>query len=793
MKTRFSMRTSLWLAIVLMGVLGMALALATGGVYRELALDNQRSALANLVNLKVHDLLGGLEEKSRELSTDLHREPTFRAAFDAHDQEAVSKLLDGQFHRYYQTANVIKLEKLYAFDAEYALFAESSEGSSAIDKGEVVCGDLMRRARQRRGADHLKMMSELCLSGGRFYQAVMVPVGGLRPVGFLAVVSDPAHSLIPLGAALGMPLRLARADGGEVYRSPDWPRSDAFDKVLVADYVLKTKGMEDALTVSMAADLAPLTAKLREARNIVLLVAGMVTLLAVFGALVVMQKTALQPLRSLMRQIQLVIKDRSHLGEPVSVAGNAEISELARDFNTLTAELKDLYGTLEKMAFSDPLTGLPNRALFNDRVDRIIVISERQQTRFALFMMDLDRFKQVNDTLGHSIGDKLLQQVAERLQGALRKSDTIARLQDETLARLGGDEFAAVLPMVGSGDYAGLAAKRILSEMHEPFVIESHSFNVGISIGIAIYPDNGADADTLMRRADVAMYQAKQNQRGIAFYDSEQDRHSVFQLTLEPELRSALERDTLQLYFQPKIDMAGGRICGAEALLRWNHPERGFIPPDAFIPIAEQTGLIEPLTRWVLNKALEQCSQWHAAGFPISVAVNLSARSLHNANIIDHVAQALVNWDVSPRYLYLELTESAIMADPERAMELLTRLHNMGVVLSVDDFGTGYSSLAYLKKLPVDEIKIDKSFVMDMNRDSNDSVIVRSTIDLAHNMSLKVVAEGVEDQDILQHLTSLRCDIVQGYFLSRPLPPDEFMRRLTELQWSEVEVGVGVV
>jgi len=791
MKTRFSMRTSVWLAIVLMGVLGMALALATGGVYRELALDNQRSALANLINLKVHDLLDGLEEKSRELSTDLHREPTFRAVFDARDREAVSKLLDSQFHRYYQTANVIKLEKLYAFDAEYSLFAESSEGSSAIDKGEVVCGDLMRRARLRRGADHLKMLSELCLSGGRLYQAVVVPIGGLRPVGFLVVISDPAHSLIPLGAALGMPLRLARADGGEVYRSPAWPGADAFDKVLVADYVLKTKAMEDALTVSMATDLKPLAAKLREARNIVLLVAGIVTLLAVFGALVVMQKTALQPLRSLMRQIQLVIKDRSHLGEPVSVAGNIEISELARDFNTLTAELKALYGTLEKMAFSDPLTGLPNRALFNDRVDQIIAISERQQTRFALFMMDLDRFKQVNDTLGHSIGDKLLQQVAQRLQGALRKSDTIARLNDETLARLGGDEFAAVLPMVGSGDYAGLAAKRIMSEMLQPFVIESHYFNVGISIGIAIYPDNGADADTLMRRADVAMYQAKQNQRGIAFYDSEQDRHSVFQLKLEPELRAALESDALQLYFQPKIDMAGGKICGAEALLRWNHPEQGFIPPDAFIPIAEQTGLIEPLTRWVLNKALEQCSQWHDAGFPLSVAVNLSARSLHNTNIIDHVAQALVNWDVSPRYLYLELTESAIMADPERAMELLTRLHNMGVVLSVDDFGTGYSSLAYLKKLPVDEIKIDKSFVMDMNRDSNDSVIVRSTIDLAHNMSLKVVAEGVEDMDILQQLTSLRCDIVQGYFLSRPLPPEEFMRRLTELQWSAVEVGVG--
>ena len=222
--------------------------------------------------------------------------------------------------------------------------------------------------------------------------------------------------------------------------------------------------------------------------------------------------------------------------------------------------------------------------------------------------------------------------------------------------------------------------------------------------------------------------------------------------------------------------------------MRWNSPEKGFIPPDVFIPIAEQTGLIQPLTRWVLNKALEQCAQWHAAGFPITVAVNLSARSLHNFGIIDDVAQALENWDVTSRHLYLELTESAIMADPAQAMEILTQLHSKGVLLSLDDFGTGFSSLSYLKKLPMDEIKIDKSFVMDMNRDSNDSTIVRSIIDLAHNMSLKVVAEGVEDQDALQHLTSLRCDIVQGYFISKPLPPDEFMRRLTERQWSPVSI-----
>lgn len=785
MISRFSMRTSLWISIVLMGVLGIVFALATGAVYRELALDNHRNSLTSLISLKVQDLLNGLIEKSHELVTDLHREQAFRKAFDEHNQKNVTSLLNNQFHRFYQTANIIKLEKLYAYDAEYKLFAESTEGSTAISKGEAVCNRLMQRASQRQGADHLKILSELCFSGSRTYLAVMVPVGGLHPIGYIVVVTDPAHSLVPLGAALGMPLSLTQQDGVNEYRSPDWPNSDALEKVLLADYVLKTTDNNNALTITMAADLGPLATKLHKARNIVLLIAGIVTLLAVFTALIAMQKTTLTPLRTLMRHIQLVIKDRSHLGEPVNVSGNIEINELAQDFNMLTAELKAVYEKLGTMAFSDPLTSLPNRTLFNDRINQAINISDRQKTSFALFMMDLDRFKQVNDTLGHTVGDKLLQLVAERLQTALRKTDTVTRMRDETLARLGGDEFAAVLSLVGNVEYAGLAAKRILSEMQQPFLIESHSLNVGISIGIAIYPDNGKVADTLIRQADVAMYQAKKEQRGFAFYDSEQDRHSVFQLTMESELRAAMEQNSLQLYFQPKIDMANGNICSAEALLRWNHPERGFIPPDEFIPIAEQSGLIEPLTRWVLNKALEQCTQWHSSGFPLTVAVNLSARSLHNSNITEDVAQALANWKVPARYLFLELTESAVMADPLHAMEILTLLSNKGVLLSVDDFGTGYSSLAYLKKLPVDEIKIDKSFVMDMIVDSNDSAIVRSIIDLAHNMSLKVVAEGVESQEIMQHLSTLGCDIAQGYFFSRPLPPEEFMRQLTGKKWTE--------
>jgi len=783
------MRTSLWLSIVLMGLLGMALALITGSVYKELALDNQRSSLTSLIELKVKDLISGLEGKSRELATDLHKEYAFRSAFENQDRSLIVSQLNNQFHRYYQTAGVIKLEKLYAFDAGYSYLAESSEGLSNLGNGKVVCSNLIQQARQRKGGNHLKILSELCTARGRVFEAVIVPVGGLRPAGYIMVVTDPSHSLIPLGKMLGMPVRLTDTNGKELYRSPDWPSEEATDKVLVANSSLVSKNGESALNVYVATDLGPFNAKLRDARLIVLLVAGLATLLAVFIALFLMQQTTLKPLRSLMSQIRLVIRDRRYLGEPVSVSGNVEIVELAGDFNMLTAELKELNVTLENMAYSDTLTGLPNRSLFNDRVEQITRMSERQNTSFALLMMDLDRFKQVNDTLGHTVGDKLLQQVAKRLKSAMRKSDTLTRLAkpdtlsrlgNEVLARLGGDEFAAVLPMIQNADFAAMVAKRILNEMEHPFIVENHSLSVGISIGIALFPENGTDSDTLIRHADVAMYLSKKEQRGYVFYDTEQDRHSMLQLKLESELREALENDKLSMFFQPKVDMTSGKICSAEALIRWDHPEHGQIAPERFVPFAEQSGLIEPLTRWVLNKALEQCTKWHTAGYKIGVAINLSARSLHNSDVIDDVSQSLTNWSVPSNFLSLELTESAIMANPEHAMEILSKLNAKGVQLSIDDFGTGYSSLAYLKKLPMHELKIDQGFVIDMNHDSNDAAIVHAIIDLAHNMSLRVVAEGVEDEDIMKRLRSMNCDVAQGHFFSLPVSSDDFMTVLSK-------------
>ncbi len=381
----------------------------------------------------------------------------------------------------------------------------------------------------------------------------------------------------------------------------------------------------------------------------------------------------------------------------------------------------------------------------------------------------------MNDTLGHQIGDLLLQQVASRLENTLRKSDTLARLTDETVARLGGDEFAAILPTVDSERSAVVVAQKIHAAMERPFPVEGHTLSIGISIGIVLYPAHGSEGAALVQRADVAMYQAKHNHQGFAVYDVKLDHHSLSQLTMISDLRKAMEANQLVLYYQPKIDIATGRLCGAEALIRWQHAERGFMPPDSFIPIAEQSGFIVPLTAWILDSAIRECAEWHRQGIQIPVAVNISARNLQDPNITTVILETLEQHSVSNNSLIVELTETAVMSNPDLVLDVVTLLESKSVHVSIDDFGTGYSSLANLKKLPVTEIKIDRSFVMDMKEDNNDAVIVRSTIDLAHNMSLKVTAEGVENQETWDLLRAHGCDQAQGYFISRPMAPADFL------------------
>ena len=456
----------------------------------------------------------------------------------------------------------------------------------------------------------------------------------------------------------------------------------------------------------------------------------------------------------------------------------ASISKLDRNGETVyTSILRDVSErqkadkTIRKLAFYDSVTGLINRNRFNEILRETLKRGAEEDKSIALLLLDLDRFKEVNDTLGHPRGDILLREVGLRLKALLRPSDAVARL--------GGDEFALLLPLAEE-EHARFVAAKIMAAMGKPFKLDGFPISLETSLGIALFPGHGTQAGTLLQHADVAMYEAKR--RGCCFliYAPEEDHHSRRQLALMGSLRDAIEDDQLRLHFQPKIHLSTGKLVGVEALVRWEHPEEGMIPPDQFILPAEQTGLIRPLTEWVLREALLLCDRLSQIGISINIAVNLSARNLHDPNLPNLVLSALGNCHVPPSFLELELTESAIMTDEEGAQSVLEKLRGIGVRIAIDDFGVGYSSLVYLKKLAVDVLKIDKSFVKNMSSNEDDAIIVRSTIDLAHNLGLKVIAEGVENKETWDQLAALGCDTAQGYYVSRPLPEAKLIKWLKE-------------
>jgi diguanylate cyclase (GGDEF)-like protein len=428
----------------------------------------------------------------------------------------------------------------------------------------------------------------------------------------------------------------------------------------------------------------------------------------------------------------------------------------------------------EHQSLHDDLTGLPNRTLFFRRVQAALVDARLRSGSSAVMIVDLDHFKEINDTLGHHVGDLLLRDAGVRIQSMLGEADTVARL--------GGDEFGVLLHGVLERAEVESVAARIVAALEQPFTIDSTRLDVGASIGSAMFPEHGDDADTLIQRADIAMYVAKVGHGDHVVYSSIHDQHSPERLALVGELRQAIIAESLLLYYQPKVGVAGKQVLGLEALARWIHPDRGFIPPDEFIPLAERTGLIAPLTTMVIEKTLQQIRGLHRDGHQVSIAVNISARILRDDGFPGEVERLLAEAGVESRWLHLELTESMVMEDPERAVEILGRLSAMGISLSIDDFGTGYSSMAHLKRLPVDEIKIDKSFVLDMAVDASDAVIARSIIDLGHNLGLSVVAEGVETPEVLAQLETMGCDQVQGYLFSRPLPAEDVSRWLSGWQ-----------
>ncbi|WP_246264603.1 bifunctional diguanylate cyclase/phosphodiesterase [Aromatoleum toluvorans] len=538
--------------------------------------------------------------------------------------------------------------------------------------------------------------------------------------------------------------------------------------LLGADFQLASSvlGREDdgAVVAILQSSLRDAVARFDALRVILLVLAAFSLCATVAGSLLIARSIS-RPVSALAEFARRMERGDYDHGPPETRSD--ELGELAASFNRMRLAIAAREQQIKSMALQDALTGLPNRALFNERLQQALGIARRLAQPVSVLLIDLNRFKEVNDTLGHHVGDRLLCEVADRLRMVLERAS-------DTPARLGGDEFAVLLP-AASATMAEAAARKILLTFAAPVVVEGRQLDVSGSIGIATFPEHGDDPNVLMSRADAAMYVAKRKRLGYARYDASYDTETENhgRLSLTGELRQAIARNELVLYYQPRLDLASGEITGVEALVRWQHPERGFVPPDQFIPFAEQTGCIRDITQWVIGRAFEQGARWRAAGLALAVSINLSARDLLGPELPRRFAELLASHGASPHWFLLEITESAIVDDPVRALETVTRLHEMGFSLSIDDFGTGYSSLAQLKRLPVAELKIDKSFVMDMARDPDDMTIVRSVIDLAHNMGLSVVAEGVETDEVRELLYDMGCDYLQGYHICKPLPAEQ--------------------
>jgi diguanylate cyclase (GGDEF)-like protein len=680
----------------------------------------------------------------------------FREAVATHDSKTVASALQNHGDRVH--ADVVML-----VDLNGKLIADSM---SAGHEGAAFPFPNLIRTVARQGD-----ASSFGIINGRAYQLVTVPVKAPITIAWVVMGFAIDDSLSrEMSSLTSLDVSFLKVDGSGKWAVlasslPAETRTALKDQTQLADegYVTRVVRLHSegqTVAVLLERSLIEALAPYHRLQSTLLLI-------TIFGVLVSIIGSVLTA-RSVTRPIAALAQFSRRIGqgdytEAIEVAHNDEIGQLAQAFNVMQEGIAEREKRITELAYMDRLTGLPNRALFNDRLQQAIASAVRSGKPLAVMMMDLDRFKYVNDTLGHPIGDMLLCEVAKRLRSTLQR-------QTDTVARLGGDEFAVLLP-TDDLPAARLLATRMLRALEQPITIEGQLVDVGASIGIVTFPANGNDMNVLLRRADIAMYVAKRSNLGFALYDERHDQNSAERLSLMSELRQAVEQDELTLYYQPKVDLATHRVKYVEALVRWDHPTRGFVAPDQFIPFAEQTGYIKTISRWVADKAIAQCAAWRAQGIDIEVSINVSARELIQSSLPETFQALLQKHRVLPEWIWIEITESAIMDDPNHAIETLDRLHALGIRLSIDDFGTGYSSLSYLKRMPVDELKIDKSFVMGMAHHKDDETIVRSTIDLGHNMGLKVVAEGVEDEAMMLRLKDLRCDLAQGFHLSRPLPP----------------------
>ena len=764
-------RRSLILRLVGLSLLLLLIVQAAGFAVVRASIDrNARAQIARALDLDENiwrRLLDQNAEQLRQGSALLAADYGFRSAVNSGDEETIQSVLENHGSRIGAAVTALLGTDL---ELRAVSLSDSMEQFPATLRQVVP-----RLAQQPQG-------SQIAVMDGVPYQFVMVPMRAPVVIGWVLMGfridqsrADEMRQLLSVHVALmikspegAMTLSVSTlpADARALLLSTGGAAGElqtVEGTLLARSSKLDSVGGEVHSLLLRSVDEVVAPYRQLQVLLAIITVAG-VLLFAAGTGLVAQRLTT--PLRSLLAATQRL--SRGEYDVPLEHTDRTdEIGNLARSFDHMRVDIGAQQTEIRRLAYWDRLTGLPNRERFRDAVVQAIAASADPAQPLAVLTLDLDRFKHVNDVLGYAFGDRLLQAVAERLSQQVRSPE-------DMVARLGGNEFAILLQRADAAA-AHEIAQRINQSFEQPLAFEDQTVDLSAGIGFACWPGNAGDADTLLSRSEIAMYAAKRKLSGALQYDAAFDSSSAQTLSLLTELRHAVEHHELRLYLQPKVPLHGQPGLAAEALVRWQHPQRGLVPPMQFIPFAEQTGFVRHLTLWMFEEVARLLADPRTQGLPLRVSVNLSTRDLLDPELSHRLADILARHGVAASAFCLEITESAIMDDPQRAEAMLNRLSEQGFKLSIDDFGTGYSSLAYLKRLPVDELKIDKSFVMGMETGEDDAMIVRSTIDLAHNLGLTVVAEGVETAAILERLRLLACDEAQGYHIARPLPVDDFL------------------
>ncbi len=756
------LRTGLGITILLMGLFTILLVFISAEVYRAHAIDNQRAALSGIVQIKAADLLEKLRSNAVRLGLEVQQDKDFRDALQDRNQARLAELLDKPFHQYFMTSDLLRLEQLQVFDSRFAAIASSAE-TAVPGQAAAPCPDLPVAVLARSGSQHLQPVMQLCDGNGTALLAVVVPVG-LRPDGYVQVTTDPVHDLKQLEQELGMPLRLTSAAGTVAYQSQDWDARAADGQSMAVDYQLDSADGNRLLSASLLMNMQDFFANLRRTRDTVMFFVGIATLITVLLARILAENIVIRPLQSLCSQL----RRRDHKLLDTELHGRKNIlSEFA--------ELKELYGVLEGISLTDPLTGLANRIQLEQRLHSLLHDAAVDDRGHALCYLDLDRFKIVNDTCGHMAGDELLQQIASLLRESVRGHDLVARI--------GGDEFAILLVGCSPDDARSIAGNlnRAVSELDYSW--EGHPFSIGVSIGVVPFRQ-GKRMSEVLSAADAACYLAKENGRNrVHFYHA--DDAALIQHRDETRwanrITQAMETDSFELYAQPVVPavIGNGEQRMREVLLWMIDNDGTRISPRTFIPAAERYNLMSLIDRWVITQLCSRISTEAPDGRPVVYSVNLSGQSLSDENFLHFLIDTLDHSRVPTERLYFEITETAAITNLPKAARMISILKGMGIRFALDDFGSGLSSFSYLKHLNVDFVKIDGSFIRGMAGSPVDCRMVEAINQLAHTMNIKTIAECVENEETFSVLQDIGVDYLQGYYIGRPLPID---RMLVETQ-----------